>query len=487
GRRLLTDLGITHPDAVQRLNELLAELAAGFTEALHRQDLAAGESINRAERVAWRDHQRRLTAQVQHALLHDQVTGLPNRASLTRWLHGALTDPASGQRLGLCVLHLDGFDDISDALGPEQADRLLATAARHLRAAAAQGPYYLAHLGRGEYALIVEHTTTVEDAVKAAEHAQRALPSRYRLAGHDITVTARAGIVEQPCAQASPDELVRTARQALRWAKTDNRPWMLYTEHRDALDRTQYTLSAAMPAALRNNQFHLAYQPMRRLPYGRVAGVAALARWLHPTHGAVPPARFVPLANRTGLINPLGAHLLHLACTQAHHWYRTGSTGVHVSVNLSTTQLHHAGLPATVATILDHTGLPPHLLVLEVAEDALHSGTALNTLHDVRRLGAGVAIEDFGTGYSNLAGLRTAPATALKIDTGFLAGTPHAHTMLATVIRLAHHLDLTVIATGVDSPDQAQRLADLGCDIGQGQALGHPTTPTGIIHLLNTA
>src|SRR5262249_8594185 len=160
---------------------------------------------------------------------------------------------------------LDRFADISDSLGPANADQLLTAVSRRLREVARAGQYYLAHLGRDQFALVVEYTSTVEDVVKAAEHAMRALPNPYRLAGHDVAVAAKAGIVERPCLDATADELLRGAWQALSWAKADDQLWMIFKPERDDLDQTRYAISAAMPAALSADQFSLVYQPLVRL------------------------------------------------------------------------------------------------------------------------------------------------------------------------------------------------------------------------------
>jgi diguanylate cyclase len=470
GRDLLADLGIDDPCAAARLAVLLEELAVGFTETLRDRMLAAAESINRAERDAWRHRQRQLHDDVQHALLHDTLTGLPNRAALTRRLQDLRTD---GVRLGLCLVKLQRFSF---------ADSVLLDAADRLRALAAQRGYYLAHLGGSTFALLVTDTQGPDDAAKAADAALRALPEPWR-----IPMSVGVGVVEQPAGPA-PNELIQAAATALRWACRDpSRPWLFFEPARDAAQSRHHEIANALPSAIADDAFTLAYQPLVRLHDSAVVGVEALARWRHPTLGPVPPTQFIRLAEELGLIDRLGRQLLRKACARAATWQDRAGAPL-VSVNLAVPQLERPDLVAAVTAVLDETGLPPAQLQLEITESASldpgSAGTGLQTLDALARCGVKLAIDDFGTGYANLANLVQLPVHTVKLAAGFLDGfgaqlsLPRSSaTLVAGLIDLLHSLELTATAEGVATAEQAERLREYGCDLGQGYHLGRPLRP----------
>ncbi|HEV7899448.1 MAG TPA: bifunctional diguanylate cyclase/phosphodiesterase [Planosporangium sp.] len=499
-QRLLGDLGITDERAPARLAGLSGQLATGFTEALRDRALTAAEGINSAERAAWRDKQHALQGRLQHALLHDQLTGLPNRSALIRRLVILVADPPAGERLGVVLLNLSRFKAVYDSLGPDRGDELLLAVARRLRALAVRDGHYLSHLGGDEFALVVERTTGTDDAVKVADQVLRALPDRVCIDGHQIPVAARCGVVERPAAGADPIELLRAAHITLGWVESDHRPrWTVFDSERNAAEVARHQLTAAMPAALARGEFTLDYQPLVRLADRGLAGVEALARWHHPTLGILSPARFISLAEDTGLIEPLGMHLLEQACAQAAAWQRRGPARPLVSVNLAVAQLRDPGLPAGVAVVLDRTGLPPDRLQLEVTENAIvgTGDASLDVLHALADLGIRLAIDDFGTGYSSLAYLSELPIHSIKLAAGFLRGlaisppdmSPPARrsndTLLPALISLGHDLGLSVVAEGIETAAQAERLTGLGCDLGQGFHLGRPTTADKIAALVS--
>jgi diguanylate cyclase (GGDEF)-like protein len=493
-QRLLSDLGITDEAAAERLAELAGQLATGFTEALRDRALTAAEGINNAERAAWRDKQHALHGRLQHALLHDQLTGLPNRPALMRWLATLVADAPAGDRLGILLLNLDRFKAVYDSLGPDRGDQLLLAVARRLRLLAVRDGHYLAHLGGDEFALVVGRTTGTDDVVKVADEVLRALPGRFSIDGHQIPVSARGGIVERPAAGADPFELLRAAHITLGWVRSDHRTrWTVFDSERNAAEVARHELTAAMPSALGRGEFTLDYQPLVDLADRTVVGVEALARWRHPTLGVLGPARFISLAEDTGLIEPLGLYLLERACAQAASWQRLGPTRPLVSVNLAVAQMRDPGLSTAVATILDRTGLPPDRLQLEVTENAIVDtcDATLTALHTLADLGVRLAIDDFGTGYSSLAYLSEIPIHSIKLAAGFLRGldtSPPArrsnNTLLPALISLGHDLGLSVTAEGIETAAQTERLAGLGCDLGQGFHLGRPTTPEAITTLI---
>ncbi|HEY2672011.1 MAG TPA: bifunctional diguanylate cyclase/phosphodiesterase [Rugosimonospora sp.] len=494
-QRLPADLNLDDERTRSALAVLLGRLATGFTDALRDHALTAAEGIHRAERAAWRHKQQRLQSNLQDALLHDPVTGLPNRAALTQRLAHLIADPPTGSRLGICLLNLDRFSAVYDSLGPGAGDQILLAIASRLRTLAARHGYFIAHLGGDEFALLLERTTSAEDVIKATDEALAALPEPVCLDdGHEISVSGRAGIVERSAAGTDPIELLRAAHITLGWVTRNSRSsWAVFDPRRSAADLARHALGAAMPAALRNGEFTLVYQPLVRLIDRTVVGAEALARWQHPQHGMLGPAQFIGAAEDTGLIEPLGLHLLRLACTQAAGWQRLASGPQLVSVNLAATQIRHPALPALVADVLDGAGLPAHQLQLEITENAFDdTGDAtLANLHALHDLGIRLALDDFGTGYSSFAYLSELPIQAVKLATGFLRGLsrPDAprrsnRTILPALISLCHDLGLTITAEGIETAAQAHHLTRLGCDLGQGFHLAEPTGSEEIPSLL---
>jgi diguanylate cyclase len=482
-QELIPQLGITHPQAPARLAVLLGQVAAGFAEAMRSVVLAGAEEINRAERIAWREQQAALQRELQQARLSDGVTGLPNRTRLAEWLEDILADPAQTPRLGICLLGLDHFSAINNSLGHGEGDRLLRAVGQRLWRLAGDGGHFLARLGGDEFAFVVMHTTTGEEVVKLADAALRALSEPFRLDDHHVPVSASIGVIERGTDGTDAAELLRIADIALGWAKAHRRGrWAVLDPDRYTSELNRHALTAAMPAALARGEFSLAYQPLFRLADRRMVGVEALARWRHPTLGSISPAQFIPLAESTGFIVPLGRHLLELACQEAATWSRRTSGSFTISVNLAVDQLGEAGLPHTIVTLLDQAGLSPQQLQLEITESNIVNSGPLDTLNALADRGVKLAIDDFGTGYSSLAYLADLPIHNLKLAARFLDGldpaaTGRATTILSAVIELGHRLDLTVTAEGIETADQAHQLTALGCDLGQGFHLGRPTSP----------
>jgi diguanylate cyclase len=499
GSRLLDDLAIHDRGAQGRLSALLGQLATGFTEALRDGALIAAEDINRAERAAWRDQQRRMYKRLQHALLHDQLTDLPNRAHFTGWLEETLVRAPKNARVGLCLINLDRFKTINDSIGMEMADQLLLAVANRLRPQANRYGHFLAHLGGDTFAIGVDRTTSSDDVAKVADKALRTLADPVRLDGMQIPITASAGIVESAAAGTQATEL-RAADISVGWAKTDQGAhrrggrWALFDPERNAAEVHKHTLTAAMPSALARGEFVLAYQPLIRLSDDTMVGVEALARWHHPDLGEIGPGQFIPSAEDTGLIVPLGLALLEQACEQAAAWRAETGTTLLMSVNLAVAQIRTPGLVPAIAGVLRRTGWPAEQLQLEITESAF-IGTdddAMDTLHALTRLGIRLSIDDFGTGYSSLAYLAELPVHNLKLAASFLRGLDNGsqagrsnRTILPALITLSHDLDLNVTAEGIETPSQSEHLRGIGCDLGQGYHLGRPMAPERITALID--
>lgn len=492
--RLLQDLGIGDEPAPGRLAELVGQLARGFTETLLKKALAAAEGINRAERDAWRQRQQALLAQVSHTRLHDPTTELPNRTAAIDELTRLLSSATAEDRLGLCMLFLPGFAAVNYSLGLATGDRLLRDVALRLRVLGETYGYFVGHPGGATFVLILARTHGPDDVAKAAHQAIRILPNPWHHQDHEIPVTAKAGIVERSAHGANPHELLRAADMALAWAKVDrHNACAIFDADRSEKDVIRHRLTNDLPAALSRGELALAYQPLVRLADQTIVGVEALMRWHHPVYGMVGPDTFIPLAVSTGLIGSLGTYVLEQACLQAARWQRSGGTSPLVSVNVAGAQLQQPGFPDAVERALAHTGLAPHRLQLEITEDAAVSSdeTSLAALRTIQDLGTQIAVDDFGTGFSNLEGLCTMPIGAIKLAAGFVrmidsttsAGIRHI-ALVRNLVNLAHDLELSVTAEGIENAAQAQRLHELGCDLGQGYHLGRPATAQQITSLL---
>jgi diguanylate cyclase (GGDEF)-like protein/PAS domain S-box-containing protein len=422
-----------------------------------------------------------LHARLRHEALHDPLTGLPNRALFFDRLTEAFGTAGPADRIGLCYLDLDGFKVVNDSLGHDVGDQLLVAVGRRLDERVSGAGRLVARMGGDEFVILVENLNGVDSAVGLADGVLAALSAPIRIGGHELTISASIGIVEADVATTTPADAMQAADITLYWAKSEGKGrWALFDPDRNAHEVARYTLSAAMPAALDRDEFFVEYQPLVRLPDGERLGVEALVRWKHPKFGVLGPTRFIELAEETGLIVPLGRKVLAEACRA---WQEAAPDGdTFVSVNLAVRQSRDPGLVSDVRKILEQTGLRPDRLLLELTESAV-MGTddePLRALRELSAMGVRIAIDDFGTGYSNLAYLRHLPVHALKIAGSFVEGlraeVPDRvdEQIVRTLVTLAHTLGHTVIAEGVETELQAERLHALGCDAAQGWYFGRP-------------
>ncbi|SCF46688.1 diguanylate cyclase (GGDEF) domain-containing protein [Micromonospora matsumotoense] len=495
GSRFLGELGITaDPTIAARLNRLLADLAAGFTSAAHDLSLRAQDTVRLAALAARTQAEEALRvseARFRRFATHDQLTGLPNLTLLTEQLGRLSAAQLPIDRVGVCCLDVDDFAAVNDVLGYQVGDLLLREIADRVGALTDRRIDLVARLDSDRFAILVRDTTCAGDAVKIADQALAALAAPFRVNGTEVPLTVSAGVAEGTVADGGAATLMRASEIALHWAKADGKATLRqFDQDRSNADAERYRLSAAMPAALRRGEFTAAYQPIVALRSGQLTGVEALARWQHPQLGLLSAARFIELAERTGLVVPLGRQLLEQACRQASRWQRV-QPGLYVSVNVSVRQLRRNGFAGAVAQILDRTGLPPHLLQLEVTEQAVIdlTGIVTETLAALMKLGVRIVIDDFGIGYANLANLRSLPLHGLKLDASLTrssaqpARRPGARRpgtdddFLSTVVSLGHKLGLVVTAEGIETAQQARRLTATGCDNGQGWHFGRPVPP----------
>ncbi|NBE54689.1 putative bifunctional diguanylate cyclase/phosphodiesterase [Streptomyces boluensis] len=430
---------------------------------------------------------RLLNLRLRYEATHDALTGLPNRTLFFERLEKALA-AGEGKRFGLCYLDLDGFKAINDSLGHAAGDRLLVEVADRLQSCATAPGEMVARLGGDEFVALTTGTDTEREVDDLAGRILSMLAIPVRIEGREITVRGSIGIVEGPAGERSPAEVLRSADITMYRAKSagGNR-FELADPEVDARTITRHGLTTALPAALARGEFFIEYQPLVHLADGSVSGAEALVRWTHPQHGVLGPDRFIPLAEHTGLIVPLGRWVLEEAVRQAHEWQqRHADAGpLRINVNLSPVQLHHPHLVADTVEVLERVGLEPGALCLEVTESAL-IGADDDLLKPLRRLaemGVDIALDDFGTGYSNLANLRRLPVSVLKLDRSFTQGMqrypvdPVDLKIVEGVVSLAHSLDLSVTVEGVETGAQAEQLRDLGCDTAQGWYYARPGPP----------
>lgn len=433
---------------------------------------------------------RLLNLRLRYEATHDALTGLPNRTLFFERLEKAL-GAGDNQRFGLCYLDLDGFKTINDSLGHAAGDRLLVEVADRLQSCATAPGEMVARLGGDEFVALTTGPDTEREVDELAGRIMNALITPVSIDGRDLTVRGSIGIVEGPAGERGPAEVLRSADITMYRAKSagGNR-FELADPEADARAITRHGLTTALPAALDRNEFFIEYQPLVHLGDGSVRGAEALVRWLHPQHGVLGPDRFIPLAEHTGLIVPLGRWVLDQSVRQAKQWQErhggNDATGpLRINVNLSPCQLSHPGLVQDTVDILERAGVSPDALCLEVTESAL-IGADDDLLKPLRRLaemGVDIALDDFGTGYSNLANLRRLPVSILKLDRSFTQGMqqfpadPVDLKIVEGIVSLAHSLNLAVTVEGVETGAQAEQLRILGCDTAQGWYYARPGPP----------
>ncbi|MBZ9642370.1 EAL domain-containing protein [Streptomyces sp. PSKA30] len=432
---------------------------------------------------------RLLNLRLRYEATHDALTGLPNRTLFFERLEKVL-NAGEGRRFGLCYLDLDGFKTINDSLGHAAGDRLLVEVADRLQACATAPGEMVARLGGDEFVALTTGPDSEREVDELAARIMNALVAPVTVEGRELTVRGSIGIVEGAAGERSAAEVLRSADITMYRAKSagGNR-FELADAEADARVITRHGLTTALPTALERSEFFIEYQPLVHLGDGSVRGAEALVRWLHPQHGVLGPDRFIPLAEHTGLIVPLGRWVLEQSVRQARDWRErhvgTATAPLRINVNLSPCQLTHAGLVQDTVDILQAAGVEPDALCLEVTESAL-IGADDDLLKPLRRLaemGVDIALDDFGTGYSNLANLRRLPVSILKLDRSFTQGMqqfpadPVDLKIVEGIVSLAHSLDLAVTVEGVETGAQAEQLRILGCDTAQGWYYARPGPP----------
>jgi diguanylate cyclase (GGDEF)-like protein/PAS domain S-box-containing protein len=426
---------------------------------------------------------RQLEDQLVHQAFHDSLTSLANRALFKdRVDHAVQRTKRHMPSVAVLFLDLDGFKEVNDSLGHAAGDRLLIQVAERLHSSVRPSDT-VARFGGDEFAVLIEDASDEEELAAVAQRILDELRQPFFIGGRELHVRGSMGIARMESDVDGVDQLLRNADLAMYRAKANGQggyerydPQM----HTELVQRVQ--LEADLRRALDKGELFLHFQPTIDLASGQIVGAEALARWQHPTRGLVPPTEFIPLAEASGLIRPLGAWVLREACRQAATWQRVNNQRGQpftLSVNLSGRQLQHAQVVDDVAAALKDSGLPPEALVLEMTESVLldDSENVLAILHQLKALGARLAIDDFGTGYSSLSYLHRFPVDILKIDRSFverLNRTFDNAELAWTVVRLGQSLQLQTVAEGVEDSAQFLALRRMGCDVGQGYYFGRP-------------
>ncbi|GAA2511059.1 hypothetical protein GCM10010201_02390 [Pilimelia columellifera subsp. columellifera] len=423
--------------------------------------------------------------QLAHQATHDELTKLPNRALLLDRLERAVG--ADGGLVSLALVDLDDFKAFNDRLGHPVGDGLLIGLGRILTRCAGEG-HTVARLGGDEFAVLMPGRTP-EQSTAIIQSIITALETPMVVDGYELLVGASIGLAHGATGE-DPSELIRRADVALYAAKDHGKGrFATYDQELDRRSVQHAELGAELRQAMGSGELRLMYQPIVSLPEGRVSGVEALVRWHHPERGAIPPTEFIPVAERTGLIVPLGRWIMREAANQAARWTTNPLTSsVTMSVNVSARQLREPGFPEELAGVLAETGVEPRMFTVEVTETAVfESDAGLAALRGVHQLGVRVALDDFGTGHSSLGLLRSCPVDVLKVDKSFVdgvTGTAEQAAIAISLVQITNTMRLAAVAEGVETQDQANTLFELGYQLAQGFHFAHPLTPEEVTGLL---
>jgi diguanylate cyclase (GGDEF)-like protein/PAS domain S-box-containing protein len=491
---------ITHPDDLRAAAPQRARLELGIADTylLEQRYLRSdGEFVWARTRVSVTEdegvalaithiedvtEQRLAAERLTHAATHDDLTELPNRAALVERLDDLLVGAAPGQ-VSVLFIDLDNFKMVNDSLGHGVGDELLREIARRLRHVTRDSDR-LARFGGDEFVVFVDGGV---DPAVVAERLRRAVQHPVTIEGHDLVITASIGFAVNSSVGLTADELLRDADAAMYRAKASGRDRVeAFTEETRRASVAALQVASELRRGLERGEVVPYFQPIVDLDGGQVIGFEVLARWLHPDRGLLVPGQFLPMAEEAGLMVELGARILRDSLAQLAHWRAVGLrfADCSLSVNVATQQLVDGTFLDLVHDALGETGIDADSLWLEITETALMADTdaAGRALRDLRGLGLHLSVDDFGTGYSSLTYLKRFPVEGIKIDRSFVTGLgleADDTSIVEAVVRLGHSLGLSVVAEGVETPLQLNRLRDLGCDKGQGYLFGRPR-PAGI-------
>ncbi|MEM8515437.1 putative signal transduction protein with EAL and GGDEF domain/FixJ family two-component response regulator [Massilia sp. MP_M2] len=453
---------------------------------------------------------KRAEEQIRRLAYCDGLTGIPNRQAFLETLERELHRSRIGnKKFAVLFMDLDAFKRINDTLGHNAGDQLLKMVSERLRDTTRPsdlvsrgdgGEAYgegdgnsasnLARLGGDEFTILIPDLERVEHALNVAHRVKEAMRRSFIIEGNEIFVTASIGISLFPEDGDDCVSLLKFADTAMYHAKSCGKNnAKLYSSSLTMQIMSHVKLEVGLRRALQNDELYLVYQPQRDVASAEIVGVEALVRWRHPERGLIAPTEFIPLAEETGLIVPIGEWVLRTACRQARTWQRLTQRMLRIAVNLSAKQFKDENLSQIVLSALLDTGLEPRLLELELTEGTLmdDARATMVTLERLRNIGVHLSIDDFGTGYSSMNYLKRFDVRALKIDRSFIAGLPQDSENAAitrAIIAMAHGLKMVVVAEGVETGEQLLLLEEYGCDMVQGYYLGHPSSAETITELL---
>src|SRR5215470_16526129 len=477
------ELGTFSGDVDEYVSRLSAGIAEGktFSHIVNLPDGRAFSVVNKPilgggwlathEDVTERQ---RSEERIAHMARHDALTDLPNRVLLLEQLNHEIKRVKRGECLAVLCLDLDQFKSVNDALGHHIGDELLKLVGERLRNCTRELDI-VARMGGDEFAIIMTQMEKAADAATLSKRIRDSVIRPYQVEGHQIVTDISIGISVAPMDAVESNELLRNADMALYDAKADGRGTFRFFEpEMNTRMKVRRELEMDLRKALATEQFELHYQPLVVLETNEVNGFEALLRWNHPSRGLVSPADFIPIAEETGLIVPLGEWVLKAACNEAVNW----PEHIKVAVNLSPAQLNSRNLVSMVKAALQESGMPPRKLQLEITETVLlqNTFTTLATLHELRKMGVQIALDDFGTGYSSLSYLRSFPFDKIKIDRSFIQDLSNGAEPLAivnAVAGLAKCLNITSTAEGVETQQQMEVLQSIGCTEMQGYLFSH--------------
>ncbi|PKM80088.1 MAG: hypothetical protein CVU89_15110 [Firmicutes bacterium HGW-Firmicutes-14] len=428
---------------------------------------------------------------LRHISTHDELTGLPNRIVFYEDLSYALMEAKKKQLMAaLLFIDLDRFKLVNDIIGHMMGDQILKSIAFRLSRSIRRSDL-IARIGGDEFGLILNGIMRIEDIPGIGQKITDSLREPVQVAGREFTITASIGIAVYPVHGDDADTLLKHADTAMYKAKEHGDNYQIYSAAMSEEDFELLATESALRKALENSEFVVHYQPQINTVTGEIIGVEALVRWQHPEKGIIPPAEFIPMAEETGLIIPLGEWVLRTACAQNKMWQAAGYPPMRVTVNLSARQFQQGNLVETVLGTLEETGLDPEWLELEITESIAMQDInyTMSVLNNLRNRNVRIAIDDFGTGYSSFSYLKNFPSHTLKIDRSFVKDVTTDNDDAAitkAIIALAQNLKLKVIAEGVETEEQLAFLKEQNCDQIQGYLFSRPVSAESFTELLKT-
>jgi diguanylate cyclase (GGDEF)-like protein len=464
-----------------RASSGIAKATDGRVFAIVRTPVPGGGWIATHEDVTERQ---RAEERIVHMARHDALTDLPNRTMLRERLEYELKRVKRGESLAMLCLDLDHFKSVNDTLGHPIGDELLKVVAERLRGCT-RAPDTIARLGGDEFAIVVTGVEDPSDAAALAKRIRESITRPYYIDGHQILADISIGISVAPVDAVEADLLLKNADMALYGAKADGRgTYRFFEPEMDSRMKARRELDMDLRNALVRDEFELYYQPLVNLQNNEITAFEALLRWNHPVRGLISPADFIPIAEETGLIIPLGEWVLRRACRETANW----PVHIKVAVNLSPAQLKSRNLTEVVIEALETSGMPANRLQLEITETVLMQNTfnTLATLEKLRALGVQIALDDFGTGYSSLSYLRSFPFDKIKIDRSFIQDLSNGAEPLAivhAVAGLAKSLNMISTAEGVETRQQLETLQSVGCVEMQGYLFSRARPPAEIVRM----